>query len=58
MHTTNRVKSASDEIRALAGDAGGELAEGVHCGGDSVQFFWGKMDGQIITHNPKFGKFV
>ena len=27
--------------RALAGDAGGELAEGVHCGGDSVQFFLG-----------------
>ena len=42
----------------MADDAGGELAEGVHCGGDSVQFFWGKMDGEIITHNPKFGKFA
>ena len=56
LHSTNCVKSASDGNGALAGDAGGELAEGVHCGGDSAQFFWGKMDGQIITHKLHFGK--
>ena len=28
--------------RALAGDAGGELVEGVHCGDDSVQVFLGE----------------
>ena len=32
LHSTNRIKSASDGNGALAGDAGGELAEGVHCG--------------------------
>ena len=34
MHTTNRIKNASGGNGALAGDAGGELAEGVHCGSD------------------------
>ena len=37
LHTTNRVKNASDGTRALAGDAGGDFAEGVHCGGDFGQ---------------------
>ena len=47
MHTTNRVKSASGGNGALADDAGGELAEGVHCGGDSVQFFGVKWTGKL-----------
>ena len=32
LHTTKCIKSASGGNDALAGDAGGELAEGVHCG--------------------------
>ena len=31
LHSTNCIKSASGGNGALAGDAGGELAEGVHC---------------------------